>query len=364
MSLERELKEAFERHASDVREDPSSLRTIEGRVVRSHRTRAVAVITASVAVLAGAVVAAPKLLGHNGPQKTPFANPSASSSVTEKPSAGPSPTNWTGEPETLVASGDRGYGMAMPDSWRTFTFEGHDEYFPKALGGLESGEDTFAIDISLEFADYKTQIDNPTGETDVAGRRALYVDDRREPNRFHYAVDWTDFRGCNGPPACDTKFSNGPKTLNIRISGSTDALWDTYQHTAFKMIASLFVLKDFAVAETATPHDLLVKFLTGRVANTSQVNGLLAANAKAQYDAHEGGLGLLEWTHDGLTEPYTKYRVVSEDQADANSIEAVVEMWTNAGIVYERLGVGPGAAWDGHEIDFVIRFAMVIEKPQ
>src|SRR2546425_266232 len=62
MSLESDLKEAFERRAGDVYLAPGAWTRIEARVRRGYRMRLMGLILAAVAVVAGSVVAIPRLI--------------------------------------------------------------------------------------------------------------------------------------------------------------------------------------------------------------------------------------------------------------------------------------------------------------
>src|SRR5438105_2443027 len=89
MSLDEDLKEAFTRHAEDVRPYAASWGTVERKVRRAHYRRATAVSVFAVALIVAAAVAIPKL--RSTPRGfTSTGSPTPSSSTTE--TFAPAPT--------------------------------------------------------------------------------------------------------------------------------------------------------------------------------------------------------------------------------------------------------------------------------
>lgn len=80
MSLETEIREAFERHADDARPSGEAWAGVERRIERSHRRRTVAAGLAGIAAIAAIAVAAPRLTSNPEPllptpRQTPILEP-------------------------------------------------------------------------------------------------------------------------------------------------------------------------------------------------------------------------------------------------------------------------------------------------
>jgi hypothetical protein len=87
MSLESRIREAFERHAEDVRPSPQAWTAIERRIARAHRLRLVAAVAGAAATIIAVAVAAPQLSRRSAEPVGPGPTPTQSPEETGSPSA-------------------------------------------------------------------------------------------------------------------------------------------------------------------------------------------------------------------------------------------------------------------------------------
>lgn len=334
MSLEREIKEAFERHAASQAPRSDQWDVIEARIARAHRRRLAMVSTVAMAIVAAASIAIPRF--------TRIATPNFLGPGDGAPTTSPTPDPYVGWHTFINAD----YSVRYPPDWTQSEWEGAIEFRPEGLPSLARGDDTFAVAMSTSGILAYPCENKPQQKDEVVHCESV------SPQGSH------DY--------WETRNLRPNTTLVVHVLGSTDKLWTLHWPTGQLVVSSIS-------DGTATPHGqiaagvshdmltrMLIKFLELRVEGTA-AESLLSANAKQLYDAHEGGLSLYG---NDLTPPqrWTGYIVTARADADANSSEFTVEMRFGDGpgeSLVETIGVGPGETWDGTAQPAVIRFAIV-----
>lgn len=365
MSLDQDLKGAFERHASDISPEPGTWSGVERRIRRSHRIRA-SLATAGGAVAVIAMALAVPALVRNRTAAPPFAN------------EGPTPPPATAE-TTIFRNERDGYWLQVPKDWEFGEFEAHVSFRPPGVPGLEEGGRTFGVELWVDTGAY----DDParigddggqgSGDTTVAGRSAKVRDttliSHPPVKNRTYLVDWT---GAYCPPGAPCPVT-GQWVLMVVIHGTAD-LWDDYSGLGESIVRSITLSAsstmpaNTAVAtrrgsvDAAVPYDettgAVVRFMEARIEG-GEAEAWLTSNAKKQYDSHEGQLSLYS-PNEKIS--YSSYKIESRAEVDANSFEymVLIEYFETSASSDERmgksfhetLGVGPSGG-----LPVAIRFA-------
>jgi hypothetical protein len=359
MSLDEDLKDAFARHAEDVQPDLAAWGNVEQKVRRAHYRRATAVSVFAVALIAAAAVAIPKLR-NLGPERHGFTQTSGSPTPGASGSVG----------AETHAGAREGFKLAIQIDWRAGWFEGVYEYQPPGVQGLQEGGDTFAVTVKLVEGPYDKAGSMPSGATvtTINGHRALrHESTKNGEHTVTYRIEWA---AClNGVSECSSNFSNN--ALEVRLLGSTDALWQKYGDQGEAVAHSIHTY-DGSEPGHGTFFDpsikrdhlsaALVKFLDSRVEGFG-AEAFMTTQASDEYSKRDVEHGLYQGGSPRQG-GYVFFRFMARHDVDANSSEFVVEMfWRyNSPPGYkdtfkETIGVGPGKNLDGFQLPAVVRFA-------
>jgi hypothetical protein len=115
-----------------------------------------------------------------------------------------------------------GFAVDIPKDWKGGWFEGYWDFEPNGLPSTSEGGDTFALVINVEPGSYRVASGAAKG-TAIGGHNAITWS--TDPLHIFYSVDWP---GCpNYAPTCSS--SSSTRRLIMRLEGSTQALWDSYE---------------------------------------------------------------------------------------------------------------------------------------
>jgi hypothetical protein len=227
MKMEDHFKETLRKAVANEPPVQEAWSTFERRVRRGRSIRLFTAIAATAAVVAVGVIVGPKLLrddtgigvATNPPTSSPSANPYA---------------GW--EPRLM---GERFYSFQYPRDWAEPTeFEGVQALQPEGVEPLERGGKTFAISVRFD------QGVSPASFPDSRqGWTSVQRDDAREAYRREEATDGShvveyriEWRAC---AAGESPCRDVGGTLNIRIFGSNDSLWERHIDDAQLIVDSI-----------------------------------------------------------------------------------------------------------------------------
>lgn len=378
MSIERDLKEAFERHAPEARPRADAWAAVEGRIRRAHRRRAAlggALMTA--AVVAAAVVL-PQVVSSERPSDD-FAGPGPSPA--ESPTASPSPDatapplpagfeHYRGEAE--------GWRVTIPSGWRSGWFEGTTEFNPPGLRSAVVGEPTVAVEITLfagpgEPPALGERFEGPRPDS-LGGLAAERFDAAGDDPAAQvvWRLPWGE-RACWPGLACPE--SARTSVLQVSLMASTDELAGEHFAAASDIAGSLAPAREPAapgpvrtkwgtVSGDVAYDDLtaaVVRFMDARLEG-AEAETWLTPEAKDRFGRGETPGTLYAPASAGVW--WSGYEIRGRDDADASSAELTVVILARAdgsGTVEElaeRIGVGPGENVDGATLPGVVRFVV------
>jgi len=339
MSLEDEVKAAFKKHEDDARADGQSWDAVQKKVRRAHTQRLVyssalsLVIIAAIAIIVVKSPSSNQSRGFTGPSETPTGVETPSPS--DEPSTTPTPKDPTKDPlygfkwRVGVQSG---FAVAIPKDWKGGWFEGVWDFEPSGLPSTSQGGNTFAITITVEPGSYR---DAPSGarasEITIHDRRALTWS--TDPHHVSYAVDWP---GCpDYASACSANAAT--QRLIMRLYGSTQSLWDSYEALGRKAALSVVEYDGLealhgTVDLTIKIDDLrraLVRFMDARVEGIG-ADELMGTSASNSYNS-DGGLYELNGN------PATTYDII---QRTGNEFEISIAYGNSRR--YERIEIQQG----------------------
>jgi hypothetical protein len=294
MSLDNDIKDAFQRHEQDAHANDTAWAGIESKIRRAHHQRMAFASALSVAVIAAVAVLVPKL-GSSHQDKGNFTNPSRTPTatspeptVTPTPqAAAPIPSGW--QRRVGIQSG---FQIAMPADWKGGWFEGTWDFEPKSLPSDAQGGDTFVVLVTLEHGSYDASPGRGAKATEINGHRALVWQPRT--TETDYRLEWNF---CDGyAPTCSSNFET--QTLRVTIRGSTSPLWSQYESTGRQIVETVDTYDGATpvhgtVAASIQEDDFsraLVRFLDARVEGIgadellSQTAGNFYANRGGLYD--------------------------------------------------------------------------------
>jgi hypothetical protein len=229
MSIENEIKDAFERHAGDARPDPGAWQGVRGRVVRSHRRRAAGAALATAFAVAAAAVFVPKLTHDRG-------------------IAPETPNGWT-----TIRSDVGGYKLSYPPSWTASEASGAADLAPPGRPSGPEGKIWFSVRAGVEPTRYDAASPEPRGVKTsgvIKGHHFVrYEYSAAAPKDYDahsvtYRIEW------QGPkPECPGTPCAGPDyTLVLSAVAQTADLWAANGPTFEKMVRSVQ-----AIPSTAPP---------------------------------------------------------------------------------------------------------------
>jgi hypothetical protein len=347
MSLDRDIKEAFAMHSSDVRENPEALAELNAKVTRAHQRRLTAITGTTIALLIAAVVVVPKLI--ESPQPQGFATTDPTTSPSPSPSALADPSS-----RATFRNERDGYETIYPRDWKIGRFEAAVEFTPPGLPGLPVGDDTFSVEAMLLLGE--TPSAGEPGLTFAPGEprsgRDSYEASANDANgqRHVYRIDWA----ASACPAADCE-----ATLRVMVFGSTDELWEKYYLLGEDIARSMAPLSDELGAEDgvttlygSVTHGgayredtaVLVRFLDAR-SSGGGAEPYMTSEAKKNFE-NLYGLGDNAWL---------SYEILSREAGDANSVEFTIRIEAGQGHKsYETIGVGRDGASGG----FLVRYGV------
>ncbi|MGZ4141966.1 MAG: hypothetical protein ACXVQY_05600 [Actinomycetota bacterium] len=342
MSLEQDLKNAFEQHARDAQPDGESWATVERKIRRAHKQRVALLSTVTVAVVVAAAVLIPRIgtkpesRGFTNPSVTPTATSAPTPSVTptpiESPSAGPAiPDGWQRRVGVQSA-----FQLAIPADWKGGWFEGTWDFEPKGQPSVAEGGDLFAVTVTVQAGAYdQAASGRHASKTTVNGMRALTW--TTGTDHLWYAVEWFACPGYTSE--CSSNFET--RTLVVHLFASTRALWDQYLSTGKEIVTTIAhydgstpvhgtIAKGIAVDDFTK---VLVRFLDARVEGIGAEDSM-SAKAQDQY----GSGGALDLYETGIpARPWLGYAITkSESGPQQNVVTFTVDMTFSEGAYVEE----------------------------
>ena len=337
MKMEDHFKETLNRAVANEPPVLDAWHRFERRVSRSRRWRMMAGLAGAAAVIVAAVIVVPQL-GTSGVKPAPFA--------TQPPTG--IPTDF-GNPFPIddwntFKSAD-GYEVRYPRWWVVSEFEAVWEFRPYWLKGEAVGEPTFSVTFRVDPVPMDDAKANPTWPKDAtffeldANRTLVAVVLKTDPGltqRYGWIgrrIMLSVLQGTFGGPGA-------PAPQSIKHVGTVaDGI------------------------DSDARLEALVGFLDARLQGRGRgAEDYLTAEAKQLYEKQ---LDLYDFDPAGRV--FFEYRVVSRQDADANSSEFVIEIVvanaTGTGMtaptVRERIFVGAGVNHLGDQRPAVIRSAAV-----
>jgi hypothetical protein len=351
MSLERDLKQALERHRDDARTRANTFDAVEAKVRRAHRRRLAAVTAGGLALIAAAAIALPRLTVDDAAQD--------GRSFADDPPAGTSPAPSQDDGFVTLRNEQVAYQLRFPADWRVTRFEGAVELLPPEQIGLAAGEPTFAVEIMHLIGErYDERRGRWEGGFTLAGQPAVrqdidYTDGTgsiTDGRVVTYRVDWTALP-CPPEAVCDSEIS----TLQLMVHASTQELWDRFGEDGLAAVEGLQWIRNapMPTGEVRTPYgrisgvtydeatSVLQRFLDARVFGDG-AEEYLRADAATAYDDPDGSLGLyaLAGTGDVWLSYSASLRREGENGIAIFEIELTYEGHGPAGVV-EELVVAP-----------------------
>jgi len=350
MSLEDEVKEAFTRRADDARADGQSWNAVEKKVRRAHRQRFVFTSALSLVIIAAIAIVVLKGPGTNQSRGFSNTSPTPTEATTPSPSLGPSTTPTAQPHPSSLPEGFKarvgvqsGFAVDIPKDWKGGWFEGYWDFEPAGLPSTAQGGDTFALVITLEPGSY-TKAGGGAGTTEltIGGRKAYTWS--TDPLHVVYSVDWP---GC---PKYVTTCTSSPEgeRLIMRLSGSTQRLWDSYEALGRQAALTVHVYDGTApehgtVASGITNDEFtkaLIRFLDARVEGIG-ADELMSSEAASQFSDTSGCPDLYQAKTSHRA--WTGYDVSRREETAAKAT-FTVGMTTGDGQVYiETFVVGRSA---------------------
>jgi hypothetical protein len=360
--IDKDLKEAFARHATDVSARPDSAWSgVERGVRRAHRRRFAAVSGVAVAAAVAAVVVGVPALRGGGSKPGGFASQPGGQPTYNCDPPNACATASPGVPARANVDAYRdetgGWQALYPTGFDVGRFEMSTEFWPKSLPSPNRGEPTFFVSVQVEIDqtldDVRARFPDATPAT-IGKRDALVM--QRGPRSTTYYIAWNDI-ACALPPApsgnADGACATRPRAvLNVQMTGSTAAMWDAHSRDGAALVDSIEALasdgvpaRDTNVAtrdgtvDGAVTYDAnaraLVRFLDARVEGGAEPFAIDAAATK--YASPSSGLGL--YADPETRAPWQSYAVVA--RADSGTSTTFrVRMSGGADGMIEELTVG------------------------
>ena len=351
MSLEKDLKEAFDRHHDDVQPDQKVWEGIERGVRRAHRARIVMTSGITVALVVAMAVLIPRLTSDKTDNHG-FINGTPTPSTTGSPSSEPS-TVFPGDLGGNYRDDVQGWVISYDESWRVSRFEGVTEFTPAGLPASIKGEPTFWVAIQI-IAGRPSSANPPASASTPFVERIASTTTSSLPNGGKRVVDKYDWTGlCISTIECPA----GPATLQVVVEGSNAMLWNKYHPTAVAMLQSLGMATDSsqvgdvhtrygivdANAGGATYDELtstLVRFLDARVGQAN-ADAFMTSTAKNDFANSTTCLSLYS---DKTTHAlWTNYEVMFRNDGSGHATFTVVMNAPHATGCGESLVVGTPA---------------------
>jgi hypothetical protein len=227
MSLETEIKEAFERHAGDALPAGDTWNGIERRIQRSHRTRAILAGAGAAIAIAAVVLAVPRIGNKPAEPVNPGPVPTAGWKTYENP--------------------QRGYRLLYPGDWRQSELSGGLVQFVapdglRAPGAAPNTVELFGLSIQVVSRPYDQLPAAKAGEHRSSGTLGGHAFTRLErvENGARFvmvSINWPAPACPFGAPCPRT--SSTLRTLIVTITSPDEASWKRYDPTAEQMLRTL-----------------------------------------------------------------------------------------------------------------------------
>ena len=227
MSLETEIREAFERHADDATPSGGTWPTIERRIRRSHSRRVFLVGAGAALAIAAVAVAAPRIGDRS----------------TEPVVPGPVKTEgWQ-----VYQNDDGHYRMLYPPAWSwLLTGGGADvdvvSFTPDDPAAIIDGKNAFEVAVRVEDGRGYDDLPAPRPEiTRTRGRLGSreYVRDERTVDQSHTVTYMLDRSGPTPSCPAGAPCPAARRWLSFTIFGATDVLWSRYSPIADRMFRTV-----------------------------------------------------------------------------------------------------------------------------
>lgn len=242
MSLDQDLKNAFERHARDAQPDDEAWQTVERRIRRAHIRRVTVASALSVALIVVAAVLVPRIgtrpesRGFTNPTVSPTtqASPSGSSSTSPSVSATPSqapaiPAGWQRR-----AGVQSGFQLGIPSDWKGGWFEGVWDFEPRGLPGGAMDGDTFLVTITPTNGSNISIAAPPDATTvEINGRRAQTWSEGS--TEIDYVISWTFCPGYAASCSVDSEIN----FLTVRVRATNATLWSQYKRMGQQIVTTI-----------------------------------------------------------------------------------------------------------------------------
>jgi YVTN family beta-propeller protein len=223
MSLETEIREAFERHATDARPRTETWSEIGRRIERGHRMRTIGAALGAAAAIATAVLVFPRIDEATVPV-VPIET-----------------TGWQ-----IFRSDLDGYSLLHPTDWeiqpersaRMVTM------VPASVLSIKDGSIPFLVSVTLNsgnYAEFERPQDSIVKRVTIGDRAAFRVESEFEAGNLttklvQYRIDWTNVRCPEGPP-CSASAEG--MTLRVEISAHDRDFWPVYGPAAERMVGTI-----------------------------------------------------------------------------------------------------------------------------
>jgi hypothetical protein len=336
MKMEEHFKETLNRAVANEPPVLDAWDRFERRVGRSRRWRLFAGLAGTAAVIVAAAIVVPQL-GTSGVKPGPFAT--QPSTVIPTDLGNPFPIDdWN-----TFKSAD-GYEVRYPRWWVVSEFEAVWEFRPYWLKGEAVGEPTYSVTFRVDPVPMAEAKANPTWPKD-----ATFFE--LDANRTLVAVV------LNTDPDLAQRYGWIGRRIMLSVLQGT---FGGPGAPAPESIKHVGTVADGIDSDARL--DALVGFMDARLQGTTHgAEDYLTAVAKQVYMDR---LNLYDWEPPGLV--YYEYRILSRDDADANSSEFVIEIVVanasgtgmTAPSFRERILVGAGVNYLGEQREAVIRSAM------
>lgn len=226
MSLETEIREAFERHAGEARPRPEAWVEVEQAIGRSHRRRMLVASLGTAATIAIVAMLVPRITS-DGPN----------------PPIVPGPVNTVG---WVTFESTDGYRLNHPSNW-SGKRDGQTDvttFVPDDVA-RDDGKPLFSLDLAVKSGDYEEalifqrkapEFQVTTGRLE-GGYAYVRVEHRRDGNvSIGYSIDWTTPLCPLGAP-CPRPAEGS--ILDVTISASTPVTWERYGPTAERIVQTI-----------------------------------------------------------------------------------------------------------------------------
>jgi hypothetical protein len=311
MSLDKDIKDAFQKHEQDARASDTAWSGVETKIRRAHRRRVTFSASAALLVIAAIAVLVPTLAAKDknsgftnptpGPSLGPSTKPTAEASTNAPPPGPVIPAGWQRRVGVQSA-----FQLAIPADWKGGWFEGTWDFEPKGLPGGQQDGDTFTVTVTLQPGNYDAASGPGAAGTTVNGHRAVTW--HPSATETDYSIEWFHCPGYT--EECSSNFET--QTLVARLHATNDTLWSQYEVTGLNVVHTLFeydggtpvhgttaaAIKDDASTEA------LIRFLDARVEGIG-ADELMTSKAATQYAA----IGLYQTGVPSV--PYVKFEVTA-----------------------------------------------------